>query len=70
MIYKTFAKKFEKDNDHLFILYDTGTFWDFFKELRKAHYGPEQALQFILANCVLSALVFQECIFNDMYKKA
>lgn len=56
--------EFEKNEKDLFVVYDRFTFWEFFKILRKANYKSEQALQFVFANCSLSALVFQECINN------
>lgn len=62
-------RQFVKNNDNLFILYDRFSFWEFFEILRKSDYEPEQALNFIFANCSLSALVFQECINNKKYNK-
>jgi hypothetical protein len=61
--------QFKRNSDNLFILHDKSTFWKFFKILRKNNYKPGEALNFIFTNCCLSALVFQECIYNNKYKE-
>lgn len=61
---KALNQQFFKNSDNLFILHDRFSFWEFFKILRKNDYECEEALNFIFANCSLSALVFQECIFE------
>jgi len=66
---KILNQQFAKNNKNLFILHDKFSFWDFFKILRRNNYEPEQALNFIFSKCSLSALVFQECIINNKYKK-
>lgn len=66
---KILNSQFFKDQNNLFKLHDKFTFREFYKILRKNSYEPEQALNFIFANCSLSAMVFQECIINDKYKK-
>ncbi len=65
---KILNQQFVQNSDNLFILHDKFTFWDFFKILIKDDYGAKEALNFIFANCSLSALVFEECIFDDRYK--
>lgn len=60
---------FIKNPENLFILHDEFSFWDFFKILKKYNYKSEQVLNFIFENCSLSAMVFQECIINNKYKK-
>lgn len=65
---KVLNQQFFKNNNGLFIVHNRYTFWEFFKILRKYDYDVEGALNFIFANCSLSALVFEECIFNDRYK--
>lgn len=66
---RIFNQQFVKNSENLFILHDRFSFWEFFKILRKNDYEHEEALNFIFANCSLSALVFQECIMDDKYKK-
>ena len=60
---------FDINKEGLYIVYDKFTFWDFFKSLRKIGLDPEQALQFIFNYCSLSMLVFEECIWNQKYKR-
>jgi len=62
---KFLDEMFLKDCNNLFIVHDGFTFWEFFKILRKNDYEPEETINFIFANCSLSALVFQECINNE-----
>jgi hypothetical protein len=64
-----FLEKFPKDHNGLFIVYDRFTFDDLFRLLLKSDFDHEEALCFILSNCSLSALVFQERIYNKVYKK-
>ena len=66
---KILNRQFVKNNENLFILHDQFFFWDFFKILRRNNYESDQALSFIFVNCSLSAIVFQECIMNNGYKK-
>jgi len=66
---KIFNQQFMKNSENLFILHDRFSFWEFFKILRRSNYEHEEALNFIFVNCSLSALVFQECIDNERYKK-
>lgn len=64
-----FLDKFPKDRNGLYIVYDRFTFDDFFRFLLKNDFNHEGALCFVLTNCSLSALVFQERIYNKIYKK-
>lgn len=66
---KILKQQFVQNNEGLFIIHNKFAFWEFFKILRKYNYEAEMALNFIFANCSLSALVFEECIFNGRYKK-
>jgi len=61
--------QFVKNNENLFIIHDNFSFLGFFKILRRNNYDSEQALNFIFLKCSLSAVVFQECIINNKYKK-
>ncbi len=63
-----FLKKFPRDHDGVFIVYDRFTFDDLFKLLLKSGFDTEDCLCFIINNCALSALVFQERIYNKEYK--
>jgi len=53
----------------LYIVYELYTFDNLFRLLLKNGLDHEEALNFILCNCSLSALVFQERIHNKRYKK-
>lgn len=66
---KVLNQQFIQNSDSLYILHNKFTFWDFFKILKKHGYEAEDALNFIFANCSLSALVFQECIINKKYRR-
>jgi len=64
-----FLKKFPKDRNGLYIVYELYTFDNLFRLLLKNNFDYEEGLCFILGNCSLSALVFQERIHNMGYKK-
>ena len=64
-----FLKKFPKDRNELYIVYELYTFDNFFRLLLRSNFDHEEALCFILGNCSLSALVFQERIHNMGYEK-
>lgn len=64
-----FLEKFPKDHNDLYIVYELYTFDNLFRLLLKSDFDHEEALCFILTNCSLSALVFQERIYNKVYKK-
>lgn len=52
----------------MYVVYDRFTFDNLFRLLLQEGLDHEQALHFILANCSLSALVFQERIHNHAYQ--
>ena len=52
-----------------YIVYELYTFDNLFRLLLKSDFVHEEALDFILANCSLSAYVFQERIHNEGYTK-
>jgi hypothetical protein len=64
-----FLKKFPKDRNGLYIVYELYSFDNLFRLLLKNGFDHEESLRFILYNCSLSALVFQERIHNMGYKK-
>lgn len=64
-----FLKQFPKDRSGLYIVYELYTFDNLFRLLLQNNFDHEQALYFILGNCSLSALVFQERIHNMGYEK-
>ncbi|RLB04693.1 MAG: hypothetical protein DRG83_04265 [Deltaproteobacteria bacterium] len=53
--------------DGLYEIYDRFSFDELFKSLLREGLDYEDALNFILCNCALSALVFQERIYNKFY---
>ncbi len=56
--------KFEKNEEGLYKLYDRFSFDGFFRILLNNGFEHEEALNFILCSCSLSALIFQERIYN------
>jgi hypothetical protein len=64
-----FLMKFPKDKSGMYIVYELYTFDNLFRLLLKNNFDYEEALYFILANCSLSAVVFQERIHNKGYRK-
>ena len=65
----SFLEKFPRDKSGLYIVYELYTFDNLFRLLLKNGLDHEDALCFILSNCSLSALVFQERIHNLKYKE-
>jgi len=63
-----FLEKFPRNRIGLYIVYEVYTFDNMFRLLLERNYNHEEALTFILANCSLSAVVFQERIHNYMYE--
>jgi len=64
-----FLKVFPKDRNGLYIVYEVYTFDNLFRLLLQSNFDHEEALCFVLCNCSLSALVFQERIHNKRYEK-
>lgn len=64
-----FLRKFPKDANGLYVIYELYSFDNLFRLLLKNSFDHEEALYFILGNCSLSALVFQERIHNKRYKR-
>lgn len=67
--YLEFLKKFPKGRNGVYIVYELYTFDNLFRLLLKNNFDHEETLCFILGNCSLSALVFQERIHNEKYKE-
>jgi len=64
-----FLKEFPKNENDMFIVYDRFTFDNLFRLLLANDFDHEDALYFMLANCSMSALVFQERIHNKAYRR-
>ena len=64
-----FLNKFPRDPSGLYIVYDRFTFDSLFRLLLKSGFDHEESLSIVLDNCSLSALVFQERIYNMRYTK-
>ncbi len=62
-----FLSGFPKDNSGLYICYDVFTFYNLFKLLLNSELNHDETLNFILANCSLSAIIFQTYIHNEEY---
>ena len=64
-----FLKYFPKNKCGMYIIYELFSFDNIFRLLLKNNFSYEEAIYFILANCSLSGLVFQERIHNKAYLK-
>jgi hypothetical protein len=69
MLKKQLSKDFKKNRDGLYEVYDRFSFDNMFILLLRHDFDHAEALDFILCNCALSALVFQERIYNKYYLK-
>jgi hypothetical protein len=67
MSFQCFLKGFEKDSSGLRKIYDRFSFDNLLRFLLNSDFEHEDALNFILCNCALSAIVFQERIYNRYY---
>lgn len=65
----SFLNEFPQDKNDLFIVFELYTFDNLFKLLLKGNFDHEEACDFMIANCNFSALVFQDRIHNQAYKK-
>jgi len=61
-----YVEEFLKDN---FECFDRFTFDKIFRFLLSQDFSQEDAKDLILCNCALSAIIFQERIYNDYYKR-
>jgi hypothetical protein len=64
-----FLKYFAREKNGMFIVYDRFTFDNLFRLLLAHGYDHENGMDFMLANCSFSALVWQERIYNRRYLK-
>lgn len=69
MLEKQLSKVFKKNSDGMYEIFDRFSFDNMFRLLLKHDFDHDEALNFILCNCTLSALVFQERIYNKYYLK-
>jgi hypothetical protein len=64
-----FLNEFPKAKNDLYIVFEMYTFDNLFKLLLKSGFDHEEAREFMIANCNFSALVFQDRIHNQAYRK-
>lgn len=69
MLNKQLSKNFKKNSDGMYEIFDRFSFDNLFRLLLKQDFDHEEASNFILCNCALSDLVFQERIYNKYYLK-
>lgn len=62
-----FLKHFPKNSESLYMIYDLYSFDNFFRLLLKNGFEHENSLHFILYNCSLSGIIFQERIHNKKF---
>ena len=67
MLGQHLAENFKKNSEGLYEIYDRFSFDNLFRLLLNSGFENDEALDFILCNCSLSALVFQERIYNKYY---
>ncbi len=56
-------------SEDMIICYDLFTFDALFRVLLRNGYDHEEALMYVIANCDMSALVFQDRTHNNYYEK-
>lgn len=62
-----YLKYFPKNSEGMYIIYDRYSFDNFFRLVLKNELNHDDSLYFVLSNCALSALIFQERIHNRYY---
>lgn len=67
MLEPSLLENFKKNREGLYEIYDRFSFDKLFRLLLDNDFEREEALDFILCNCSLSALIFQERIYNEYY---
>jgi len=65
----TLLEHFPRDGNALYMVYELYTFDNLLRLLLQNGFDHEECLQFVLFNCSLSALVFQERIHNERYRE-
>lgn len=63
-----FLRFIPKERNGLFIIYELFSFDNFFRLLLRNGFEQDEAFSFVLANCSMSALVWQERIHNRKYR--
>ena len=61
------SKNFKKNSEGMYEIHDRFSFDYLFRSLLNDGLEDEEALDFILSRCSLSALVFQERLYNEYY---
>jgi len=67
MLEQHLLENLKKNSEGLYEVYDRFSFDNLFRLLLNSGFEDEDALNFILCNCSLSALIFQERIYNKYY---
>ena len=67
MLDQQILKNFKKNTEGLYEIHDRFSFDNLFRFLLNNSFEDDEALDFILCNCSLSAIVFQERIHNKYY---
>ena len=67
MLDQQILKNFKKNTEVLYEIHDIFSFDNLFRSLLNNSFEDDEALNFILCNCSLSAIVFQERIYNKYY---
>lgn len=62
-----FLLTLERNSEGMYKVYDRFTFDDLFRLLLSRDFEHEEALNFILCNCSLRAIIFEERIYNKYY---
>lgn len=64
-----FLRYFPKEQNGLYMIYELYSFDNFFRLLLKNGLDHEEAIDFMMAYCSFSGIVFQERIHNKRYLK-
>jgi len=67
MLDQQILKNFKKNTEGLYEIHDRFSFDNLFRFLLNNSFEDDEALNSILCNCSLSAIVFQERIYNKYY---
>ena len=67
MLDQHILENFKKNSEGLYEIYDRFSFDNLFRLLLNSCFEYDEALEFILCNCSLSAIIFQERIYNKYY---
>ena len=64
-----FLKYFPKNKNGMYVIYELYSFDNFFKLLLKNSFSHDEAINFIMSQCSVSGIVFQERIHNKYFLK-